>query len=150
LRGYPYHKAFPSAGVSRHSLKRCSVDINEISSPTEQTRYAGCVKTRALVFHFLVLFIYLVFFMVYAFCVFFQSAPGSFILFWYINFFCGASTRTWVMASPYVALRSHSLDTPLLWKNDQLDATVLYSAFGKSLCAYKTRFSIERTIVSKN
>jgi hypothetical protein len=39
---------------------------------------------------------------------------------------CGASTRFRVMASPYGASRSHSLDKPdsvgLLWKNDQPEA----------------------------
>jgi hypothetical protein len=41
-----------------------------------------------------------------------------------IFFFCGASARCWVMASPYGASRSHS-DTPhsvgLLWNSDQSD-----------------------------
>jgi len=39
---------------------------------------------------------------------------------------CSASTRLRVMASPYRASRSHSLDTPhpvgLLWTSDQPDA----------------------------
>jgi hypothetical protein len=43
-------------------------------------------------------------------------------------FFCGSSTRSRVMASPYGASRSHSLDTPhsvrLLWTSDQSDAEI--------------------------
>jgi len=44
----------------------------------------------------------------------------------YLFFFFGASTRFRVMASPYMASRSHSFNTPqsvaLLWTSDQPDA----------------------------
>jgi hypothetical protein len=43
-------------------------------------------------------------------------------------FSCAASNRFWAMASPYGALRSHSLDTPhtagLLWTNDRPDSKI--------------------------
>ena len=49
-----------------------------------------------------------------------------FVVFVVVVVLCGASTRLRVVASPYGAPRSHSLDTPqsvgLLWKSDQPNA----------------------------
>jgi hypothetical protein len=60
--------------------------------------------------------------MVYTFCVFFSLRLVLLYFCLIYDFFCGASTRIRVAAFPS---RSHALDTPLLWKNDQLDAAIL-------------------------
>lgn len=106
MRGYPYLEAFTSAGVDRHSLLGGTVDGSEISSPTEPTRYAGYEKTLPLVFHFLIIFIYLLF-------LWSTRSAFSFILrlvllyLSYLIFFCDSSTRIWVMAS-LTWLRDHT------------------------------------------
>jgi len=100
LRGYPYLEAFPSAGVGRHSLLGGTVDGSEISSPTEQTRYAGYVKTLTLVFHFLVSFI-----RVYLLFLWSTRSTFSFSLLLVLLYFC----LIWFF---FVALRPESESWP--------------------------------------
>ena len=58
--------------------------------------------------------------------IFSHKLQNNITYFYYIYFPCGASTRFQVMASPYGASRSHSLDTPhwvgLFWTSEQPDA----------------------------